>query len=101
MGVCALSWPILAEFEVLTRRKPQSAQRRPLVSFLSPLPQHLPYHTVRGPVWSCCCDGKSNCSIETQRRAFGHLADLEEVTSAQCSECEGEVVLSSTGKRRE
>lgn len=53
------------------------------------------------PVWSCCRDGKSNCSIETQRCVFGHFAVLKKVTSAQCSECEGEVVLSSTGKRRE
>jgi len=63
-------------------------------------PRDADMQTMR-PVWSCCSDGKSNCSIETQRCAHGHFAVPKKVTSAQCSECEGEVVLSSTGKRRE
>ena len=63
-------------------------------------PVSLPKRRKR-PVWSCYRDGKSNCSIETQRCVFGQHAVLKKVTSAQCSECEGEVVLSSTGKRRE
>ena len=76
----------------LTREKTEASHQ----------PTSPPSNPSLEPVWNCCYAGESNCSIETQRcvsrtqRVTSH-----KVTSAQCSECEGEEVQSSAGKRRE